>query len=126
MLQNSYLHELCAQISQIVFLADLTVSQLITTVMNKKFHKTHISTSFVHKCHKSRPFLNWPFYGLIQLFEKKCQQNSYLHELCATNIRNRVVSWFDRFTAYYHCKSKKFKKTHFSTSSVHNYHKSCF
>ena len=41
---------------------------------NKKFHKTHISTSFMHKCHKSRPFLIWPFYGLIQLFEKKCRK----------------------------------------------------
>ena len=30
MSQNSYLHELCAQISQIVFLADLTILRLIT------------------------------------------------------------------------------------------------
>ena len=32
-----------------------------------------------------------------------------------TNIRIRVLSWFDRFTAYYYCKSKKFQKTHIST-----------
>ena len=62
-------------------LADLTVLQVINC-MNKKFHKTHISTSFVHKCHKSRPCLICRFYGLIQLYVK-LSQNSYLHELCA-------------------------------------------
>ena len=46
MSQNSYLHELCAQLSQIVFLADLTVLRLITTVRAKNSRKTHISTSF--------------------------------------------------------------------------------
>ena len=39
MLQNSYLHELCAQISQSVFLPDLTVLRLITTVWAKKLKK---------------------------------------------------------------------------------------
>ena len=63
MSENSYLRQFIAQVSQIVFLADLTVLQLITTVWNKKIHKTHISTSFVHKCHKSRSFLIWPFSG---------------------------------------------------------------
>ena len=32
MSQNSYLREFCAQVSQIVFFADLTVLRLITTV----------------------------------------------------------------------------------------------
>ena len=53
MSQNSYLREFCAQVSQIVFLADLTVLRLITTVWAKNVHKTHISTSSVHKYHKS-------------------------------------------------------------------------
>ena len=30
--KNSYLREFCEQVSQIVFLADLTVLQLVTTV----------------------------------------------------------------------------------------------
>ena len=104
--RNSYLREF-SQVSQIVFLADLTVLQLITTrvisprvlctnvtnrvlsliwpfykynCMNKKCHKIHISTSCVQ--HKSI----WPFYGLLLLYEKKC---------------------------------------FISPSSVHNYHKSC-
>ena len=44
MSQNSYLREFCAQVSQIVFLADLTVLWLVT----KKKLKAHISASFVH------------------------------------------------------------------------------
>ena len=35
MSQNSYLNELCAQISQIVLLADFTDLRLITTVWRK-------------------------------------------------------------------------------------------
>ena len=52
MSENSYLHEFCAQVSQIVFLADLTVLRIIYC-MRKKIHKTHISTSSVHKSPKS-------------------------------------------------------------------------
>ena len=40
MSQNSYLREFCAQISQIVFLADLTVLRLITTVWVKKLQNS--------------------------------------------------------------------------------------
>ena len=39
MSQNSYLHELCAQISEIVFLAELTVLRLTTTVRAKNLKK---------------------------------------------------------------------------------------
>ena len=35
MSQNSYLHEFCAQVSQIVFLPDLTIFRLIRTVWVK-------------------------------------------------------------------------------------------
>ena len=35
MSENSYLHEFSAQVSQIVFLADLTVLRVITTVWAK-------------------------------------------------------------------------------------------
>ena len=51
--QNFYLHEFCAQVSQIVFLADLTVLLLISTVWIKKSHKTHILAISVNKRHKS-------------------------------------------------------------------------
>ena len=40
MSQNSYLREFCAQVSQIVFLADLTVLRLIRTVWVKKLQNS--------------------------------------------------------------------------------------
>ena len=73
MSRNSYLREFTAQVSQIVFQADLTVLRLITTV--------------------------WA----------KMSQNSSPRVLY-TKITNRVLSWFDRFTAYYYCMSKNVKK----------------
>ena len=42
----------CAQVSQIVLLADLTVFRL-NKMYERKYNKTHISTTFVHKCDKS-------------------------------------------------------------------------
>ena len=63
-----------AQVSLIVFLVDLTVLRLITTV--------------------------WA----------KMSQNSYLREFCELLSTNRVLSWFDRFTAYYYCMSENVKK----------------
>ena len=41
MSQNSYLREFCAHVSQIVFLADLTVLRLITTVWVKKLQNSY-------------------------------------------------------------------------------------
>ena len=51
MSENSYLREFCAQVSQIVFLDDLTVLRFIKNCMSKKSYKTHISASSVHKYH---------------------------------------------------------------------------
>ena len=52
MSENSYLRHFSAQVSQMVFLAYLTVLRLITTV-GTEMSKTHISTISVHKYHKS-------------------------------------------------------------------------
>ena len=42
MSQNSYLREFCAQVSQIKFLADLTVLRLITTIWTKKSQNSNL------------------------------------------------------------------------------------
>ena len=42
MSQNSYLREFCAQVSQIVFLADFTVLRLITTVWAKLSQNSYL------------------------------------------------------------------------------------
>ena len=52
MSQNSNLHEFCAQVSQIVFQADLTVLRLLQ-LYEQKCHQKHISASSVHKYQKS-------------------------------------------------------------------------
>ena len=52
MSENSYLHHFIPQVSQIVFLAYLTVLRFLTTVW-PEYDKTHISTIWVHKYHKS-------------------------------------------------------------------------
>ena len=49
MAENSYLREFIAQVSQIVFLADLTVLQVITTVWTKNFTKLKSLRVCVHK-----------------------------------------------------------------------------
>ena len=72
--QNSYLREFCAQLSKIVFLADLTVLRHYYNCMSKNFTK------------------------LIS------------PRVLCTNVTNRVLSWFDRFTAYYYCISRNVKK----------------
>ena len=61
MSQNSYLRELFGQMSQIVFLADLTVLRLITIVF----------------------LADLTVLQLITTVWAKRSQNSYLHEFCA-------------------------------------------
>ena len=42
MAQNPYLHEFCAQVSQIVFLADLTFLRLFTIVLTKMSQSSYL------------------------------------------------------------------------------------
>ena len=52
MSQNSYHHEFCAQLSQIVSLDEWPFYGLLE-LYEQKYHKTHISASSVHKYKKS-------------------------------------------------------------------------
>ena len=88
MAENSYLREFIAQVSQIVFLADLTVWPYYYC-MNKKFHKTHISTSFVHSVSQIASLPDLTVLRLNTTVWEKMSQNSYLHELC-TQIKQIV------------------------------------
>ena len=125
MAENSYLREFIAQVSQIVFLAGLTILQLITTVWTKNFTKLispRVLCTSVTNC-----ILIW-FDRFMAKYNRMKENvaNFISPRVLCTSITNRVLTLFDRFTAYYYCMSKKFKKFHISTSSVHNYHKSCF
>ena len=48
MSKNSYHHEFCAQLSQIVFLVEWPFYGFLE-FYEQKYHKTHISASSVHK-----------------------------------------------------------------------------
>ena len=107
--QNLYLHEFCAQVSQIVFLADLTVFAAYYNCMSENVtkHKTPrlLCTSVTNR------LLRWfdlftTFYNCI------CKNVTKLispRVLCK-KVKNRVLSWFDSFTAYYNYISKNVKK----------------
>ena len=71
----SYLRQLSAQVSQIVFLANMTILRLITTVGARVSKNFNISMSSAHKYHKSCSQLNFPVYGLLQLYELKLQKS---------------------------------------------------
>ena len=62
----------------------------------------------MHKYHKSCSELILPFYDFLQLHEEKFK-NLISPGVQCTSITNRVLSSFDRFTAYYNCMRKNFK-----------------
>ena len=107
--QNSYRHEFCAQVSQIVFLADLTVFAYYYNCMSENVtkHKTPrlLCTSVTNR------LLRW--FDLFTTFSNCISKNVtkliFFRYLC-TKVKNRVLTWFDRFTAYYNCMSKNVGK----------------
>ena len=141
---NSYLREFCAQVSQIVFLADLTVLQLIRTVWAKISQNSYL-LGFCAQVSKIVFLADLTVLRLITTVWAKVSQNSYLRKFCAqvsqivflaeftvlrliTNVCtkmsqklisplvlctsriNRVLNWFDRFTAYKKIMSKNITK----------------
>ena len=119
----SYLRELSAQVSQIVFLAHLTVLRFFITKW-RKLQKSYISISSLHKYRKSCSELVWPFYGLLQAFEEKLQKSHIsvssvhkYHKSCSEFI----WPFYDLLQMY----EENLQKSSYSGSSVHKYHKSC-
>ena len=66
MSENSYLRPFSAQVSQIVFIAFLSILRFITTVWPEMSEISYFLIS-VHKYHKSCFYLIWLFYDLLQL-----------------------------------------------------------
>ena len=77
--------------------------------MTWNVNKTHISAISVHKYHKSCSQLIWPLYGLLQLYEWNLRKLVSPRFQCRS-ITNRVLSLFDRFTAYYNCMTWNVRK----------------
>ena len=109
MWEGSYLREFCAQVSQIVLLADLTVLQIITTVREKNF--TKLISPLVLCTSLPNRVLSW--------FDRFTSYYKYMKEsvtklisarLLCTSVTNRVHCWFDQFTANYNCMKKNVTK----------------
>ena len=66
MSQNSYLRQFCAQVSKIVFLADLTVFRLIRTVWAKISQNSYLR-EFCAQVSNIVFLADLTFYGLLQL-----------------------------------------------------------
>ena len=97
--QNSYLHDFCAQMSQIASLPDLTVLRLNTTVWEKMSQN-----SYLHElCAQISQIVFLADLTVLRLittvWAKNLKKLISPRVLCTT-ITNRVISWFDRFTAY--------------------------
>ena len=86
-----------AQVSQIVFLADLTILRLITTVWPEMSENSLSPAISVHKYHKSCSSFIWPFYGLLQLYDLKCQKS----HISATSVHNLQISFSKLIWPFY-------------------------
>ena len=102
---KTHIREFCAQVSKIVFLADLTVLRLITNVCTKMSQK-FISPRVLCTSIKNR-VLSWidRFTAYKEIMSKKITKLISQWSLC-TSITNQVLSWFDRFTPYYYSMSR--------------------
>ena len=83
----SYLNELCAQLSQIVFLAELTVLRLITTVWERMKQNSYLR-EFSVQVSQIVLFADFTVLRLITTVWVKVSQNSYLNEFYAQVSQN--------------------------------------
>ena len=74
MSQNSYLREFCAQVSHVVFLVDLTVLQLITTVWGKLSQNFYLP-EFIEKVSQIVFLAYFTVLRLFTTMKKKCHKS---------------------------------------------------
>ena len=100
MTENSFLCEFHAQVSQIVFLADLTVLRLITTVWAKMWEDSYLR-EFIAQVSQLVFLADLTVLRIITTVWTKTFTKLISPLLLCTSLPNRVLSWFDRFTAFY-------------------------
>ena len=94
-------------------------------IMTLNFLKTHFSPISVHKYHKSCFSLISPFNGLLQFYDLKFSENSYLCHFSA-QVSHIVLLAYLTVLRFITTVELKCQKTHISAISVHKYHKSFF
>ena len=107
--ENSYLRDLSAQVSKIVFLPYLTVLRLIRTVWAEMWEN-----SYLREISAQVPEIVFLLYhnSCFRFFDRFTAYHNCMSwnvrklispRTKCTRITNRVVSLFDRFTTYYNC-----------------------
>ena len=111
----SYLREFSAQVSQIVYSAQLTVLTAYYNCMRKKFK--NFITPYVNYTSITNRFLSsFDRFTVFTTVRGKTSKISLIRDFSAQSLTNRVLSSFDRFTASYNCMRKNFKKSPISVS----------
>ena len=121
--ENSYLRYFSAQVSQIVFLAYLTVLRLFTTVWPKMSENSYLR-HFSAQVSQSVFLAYLTVLRLITTVWPEFSENSYLHHFSA-QVSQIVFLPFWPFYDLLQLQDLNCQKTHISTISVHKYHKSC-
>ena len=88
MSENSYLRTFSAQVSQIVFLAYLTILRLITTVWPEMSENSYLH-HFSAQVSQIVFFAYLTFYGLLQLYDLKCQKS----HISVTSVHKYQISF---------------------------------
>ena len=102
MSQNSYLHHLSAQVTQIVFFAYLTILRILTTVWPEMSENSYLRTFSA----QVSQIVFLAFLTILRLNTTvwpEMSKNSYLHHFSAQVSQIVFFALFDRFTAYYNC-----------------------
>ena len=124
MSQNSYLREFCAQVSQIVFFADLTVLGLFTTAWVKLSQNSFLN-EFCTQVSQIVFLADLIVLRIFTTVTAKMSQNSNLREFCAQVSQIVFLADLNVFYGLLELYEQKNHKTQISASSVHKYHKSC-
>ena len=106
--ENSYLRGFCAQVSQLVFLADLTFFRLLLRYEQKcedSYLREFCAQVLQIVCLADLTVLRI----ITTVWEKNFTKLISPLVLC-TSLPNRVLSWFDRFTSYYNCMKENVTK----------------
>ena len=91
MRENSYLRKFCAQVSQIVFLADLTVLRIITTVWEKNFTKLKSPLVLCTSLPNRVVSLFDRFTSYYNCMKENVTKLTYARVLC-TSVTNHVLT----------------------------------
>ena len=124
MSENSYLRHFSAQVSQIVFLAYLTILRLITTVW-PEMSENSLSPPFQCTSITNRDLRLFDPFTAFTTVWPEISENSYLHHFSAQVSQIVFFVYLTVLRLKLQLYDLKYQKTHISATSVHKYQMSC-